>query len=73
MGTDRDIVIIALLRRMGGPQYLEWDELEGIERPQFSKEGEYLVVRLVTEPEQRPGLPGTSDEIGIRGRTETPP
>lgn len=27
MVTFKDIVIVALLRRMGGPQYLEWDEL----------------------------------------------
>ena len=53
MDTFKDSVIVALLRRMGAPQYLEWDELKGIEHPQFATEEEYLVVRSARDEEER--------------------
>ena len=58
MANFKDNVLVALLKRMGGPQYLESDELRRIERPQFVKDGEYLVVRSMSIEEQRhdPGV-----------------
>ncbi len=62
MVTFKDIVIVALLRRMGGPQYLEWDELESVEQPQFTKDGEYLVVRSTGDEEEQPQPCATDHE-----------
>jgi len=73
MVTFRDSVIAALLRRMGGPQYLEWDELEGIERPQFVTEEKYLVVRPAGDEEERPGSCTTSHENGTGSQSDAPP
>jgi len=52
----RDIVIIALLKRMGGAQYLEWDELNEIEHPRFERVGEYLVVRPPGDEDSPPSV-----------------
>lgn len=64
----RDIVIMALLKRMGGTQYLEWDELDAVERPRFEKEGEYLVVR----PEGNEDRPRSARTKQQPGRSKRP-
>ena len=72
MANFRDAVIVALLRRMGGAQYLERDELEDIECPRFSTEGEYLVVRRADDEEQLSGLRATSHEHEPGSQTDSP-
>lgn len=73
MATFRDAVIVALLRRMGGTQYLERDELKDIERPQFSNEGEYLVVRRANDEEQLSNSGAMSHEDGSGSQMGSPP
>jgi hypothetical protein len=73
MATFRDVVIVALLRRMGGAQYLERDELKDIECPHFSNEGEYLVVRRANDEEQLSDLRAVSDENGSGSEMGAPP
>ena len=75
MATFRDTVIVALLRRMGGPQYLEYDELDGIERPQFIEDGEYLVVRRSSPTEDgRSTCPDSNEKVAEKsGDASLPP
>ncbi len=51
MTSFQESVIVALIRRMDGTQFLEPDELCGSERPQFFAEDKYLVVKTAENKE----------------------
>ena len=73
MSSFQASVITALLRRMGGTQYLEWDEFQGSEHPHFATDGEYLIVCPAENEEARPGPSRDSEMNSQQDVSASPP